>query len=33
MHMMHIIHFDIKPSNIAYSKIQKRPIFLDYGLS
>jgi serine/threonine protein kinase len=28
-----MIHLDIKPENMAFSKEQKRYIFLDFGLS
>lgn len=32
MHLLHIIHFDIKPDNICYSNIFKRYVFIDLGL-
>lgn len=33
MHFFKIIHFDIKPSNIAFSNTFKRWVFIDFGLS
>jgi serine/threonine protein kinase len=28
-----MIHFDIKPQNIAFSSILKKYVFLDFGLA
>lgn len=33
MHQFGIIHFDIKPDNIMFSRAYNKPIFIDYGLS
>jgi len=33
MHMLRIIHMDIKPMNIMYSNTFKKNIFIDFGLS
>jgi serine/threonine protein kinase len=33
MHAFKIIHFDIKPANVAISQIYNRPVFIDFGLS
>lgn len=33
MHSLRMIHYDIKPQNIGYSKNQGRAVFLDFGLS
>lgn len=32
MHLLHIIHFDIKPDNICYSNTFKKYVFIDLGL-
>lgn len=33
MHHLHIIHYDIKPENIVYSKAFGKFVFIDFGLS
>ena len=33
MRKMHLIHGDIKPENIRFSRLQKRVVFIDFGLS
>lgn len=33
MHMLQIIHGDIKPSNIMYSPTFKKHVFIDFGCS
>jgi len=33
LHLIKIIHFDIKPENIGYSRHFKKFVFLDLGLS
>ena len=33
MHSLHIIHKDIKPHNIVYSKSLGKCVFIDFGLS
>lgn len=33
MHMIKLIHFDIKPANILYSNHYQSPVFIDFGLS
>ena len=33
MHLFKIIHFDIKPANIQFSKIKNKFVFIDFGLS
>lgn len=32
LHSLNIIHYDIKPENICYSKVHKKHVFIDYGL-
>ena len=31
MHMLQIVHRDIKPGNLMYSKTFKRNVFIDFG--
>lgn len=33
MHEFKIIHGDIKPDNLIYSRHYEKPIFIDFGLS
>jgi serine/threonine protein kinase len=33
MHILKITHCDIKPSNIMYSKIYGKNVFIDFGVS
>jgi serine/threonine protein kinase len=33
MHHFHIIHYDIKPSNIVFSAKLGKAVFIDFGLS
>ncbi len=33
LHSLGIIHFDIKPRNLMYSKEYKKYVFIDFGLS
>jgi serine/threonine protein kinase len=33
IHSLQIIHFDIKPQNIMYSKSFKKTVLIDFGLS
>jgi serine/threonine protein kinase len=33
MHLLKIIHFDIKPSNIMFSKSYNKAVFIDFGIS
>ena len=33
MHMLHIVHRDIKPMNIMFSKSLKKFVFIDFGCS
>ncbi len=33
MHIMQIIHKDIKPANIIYSKTYNKVVLIDYGIS
>ena len=33
LHLMNLVHFDIKPDNLMWSDHLKREIFIDFGLS
>jgi serine/threonine protein kinase len=33
LHLMKIVHFDIKPDNLMWSNHFKREVFIDFGLS
>ena len=33
MHRLNIIHYDIKPENIIFSKAFNKAVFIDFGLS
>ena len=33
MHRLKIVHRDIKPDNLMYSRIHNRLVFIDFGLS
>ncbi len=33
MHLLDLIHFDIKPSNLMFSDTLQKIIFIDFGLS
>jgi serine/threonine protein kinase len=33
MHSYHIIHYDIKPENICFSKEYNKAVFIDFGFS
>lgn len=33
LHLIQLIHFDVKPENIGYSRHFKKFVFLDFGLS
>jgi len=33
MHRLRLVHFDIKPENIMYSRKQGKYVFIDFGLS
>lgn len=33
LHLVNLIHFDIKPSNICWSPKNESWVFLDFGLS
>jgi serine/threonine protein kinase len=33
IHLLNVVHLDIKPSNLMFSKISNKIIFIDYGLS
>lgn len=33
LHELKIVHYDIKPENIMYSKYYKKFVFIDFGLA
>lgn len=33
MHLLKIVHFDIKPINIMYSKELGKNVFIDFGIA
>lgn len=33
LHYLHIIHGDIKPDNMMWSRTYKKPVLIDFGLS
>lgn len=33
MHQINLVHLDIKPDNIAFSRYFKKWVFLDFGFS
>jgi len=33
MHSLKIIHYDIKPSNVCFSELTNKYVFIDFGMS